>query len=92
MNDIEKTRRFLASPMLRKVLPIFIVLLYAVGMVLMIFTRFDLGVLLWFFSTAGGVLLLYAKRKQEKKLMDLEQEAADEADDQAQVRAGEEQD
>lgn len=79
MNDIEKTRRFLASPLLRKVFPILSVLLYAVGVALMICGRFDQGLTLWFVSTVCGALLLYAKRKQEKKLLDLMQEAEDEA-------------
>lgn len=79
MNDIEKTRRFLASPMLKLIMPILIVLLYVAGVAVMIFGRFDQGVALWFLSTAMGAILLYARRKQEKKLRDLEEEAAEEA-------------
>lgn len=87
MNDIEKTRRLLASPVLRKLLPILIVLLYIAGVILMIFGRFDQGLVLWFVSTAGGALLLYVKRVQEKKLADLLQEEADERAYQERVRA-----
>ena len=87
MNDIEKTRRLLASPVLRKFLPILIVLLYIVGVILMIFARFEQGLVLWFISTVGGALLLYVKRVQEKKLADLLQEEADEQAYQARVRA-----
>ena len=72
MNDIEKTRRFLSSPLLRRVFPILFILLYVIGMVLMLaFQRFDQGLILWFVSTVCGAILLYAKRKQEKKLEDL---------------------
>lgn len=88
MNDIEKTRRFLASPLLRRVFPILFILLYVIGMVLMLaFQRFDQGLILWFVSTVCGAILLYAKRKQEKKLEDLLQEEAEEAAYQARVRA-----
>ena len=88
MNDIAKTRRFLASPLLRRVFPILFILLYAVGLVLMIaFQRFDQGLVLWFVSTVCGAILLYAKRKQEKKLEDLIQEEAEEAAYQARVKA-----
>ena len=88
MNDIEKTRRFLASPLLRRVFPILFILLYAVGLVLMIaFQRFDQGLVLWFVSTVCGAIMLYAKRKQEKKLEDLLQEEAEEAAYQARVKA-----
>ena len=62
----ENTKKLL----LTKILPIAIVALYFIGMVLMIFGNFGNGVTLWVFSTAGGALLLYAKRKQEKRAAD----------------------
>lgn len=56
--------------LLTKVLPIAIVALYFIGMVLMIFGNFGNGVTLWVISTVGGALMLYAKRKQEKRAAD----------------------
>ena len=69
--DIQKIDRMLTSPIFRKVLPIIIVLMYLIGMFMMIFQRFDQGLVLWFFSTVFGALLLYVKRTQEKKKADL---------------------
>lgn len=63
---------------LKKILPILVVALYAIGMVLMIFGNFGNGVTLWVISTFGGALLLYAKRKQEKRAADEAQAEAEE--------------
>jgi len=69
--DIKKIDRMLASPVFRMVLPIAIIAMYIIGMFLMIFKRFDQGLVLWFFSTVFGALQLYVKRTQEKKKADL---------------------
>lgn len=76
--EIKKIDRMLASPIFRIVLPILIILMYLIGMVLMIFKRFDQGLVLWFFSTVFGALLLYVKRTQEKKKADILQMEEDE--------------
>ncbi len=55
---------------IRKWLSIAVVLIYAVGLVLMLVGYFGQGLSLWFVSTAGGALLLYVKRTQEKKAAD----------------------
>lgn len=89
--DIQKIDRLLSSPIFRRVLPILIVLLYAVGVALMIFGCFPQGLSLWFLSTVFGALLLYVKRKQEKKRADLlqaeEEERAYQARKQTQQEA-----
>lgn len=69
--DIQKIDRLLNSTWFKKVFPIVIVLLYAVGVVMMIFSAFAQGLSLWFLSTVFGALLLYVKRTQEKKKADL---------------------
>lgn len=56
--------------LLKKILPIAIIALYAAGLAMMIFANFAQGLVLWFISTAGGALLLYVKRTQEKKAAD----------------------
>lgn len=76
--DIRKIDRMLSSPIFRIVLPILIIAMYIIGMFLMIFKRFDQGLVLWFFSTVFGALLLYVKRTQEKKKADIEQMEAEE--------------
>ena len=88
--DIQKIDRMLKSPVFRIVLPVIIVLLYAVGMVLMIFANFAQGISLWFFSTVFGALLLYVKRTQEKKKADLLQMEEDERAYQAAKKAKQE--
>ena len=55
---------------LRSVLCIAMVLMYIIGMFLMIFGMFAQGVALWFISTFGGALLLYIKRKRDKRAAD----------------------
>ncbi len=64
MNDKSK------EMLLKKILPIAIIALYVIGMALMIFGNFGNGVTLWVISTVGGALLLYAKRRQEKRAAD----------------------
>lgn len=76
--DIRKIDRMLLSPIFRIVLPILIIAMYIIGMFLMIFMRFDQGLVLWFFSTVFGALLLYVKRTQEKKKADIAQMEAEE--------------
>ena len=78
-SDIKKIDRLLSSPVFRMVLPVIIIAMYIIGMFMMIFKRFNQGLVLWFFSTVFGALLLYVKRTQEKKKADLLQEEADEA-------------
>lgn len=56
--------------LLKKILPLIIIALYFIGMVLMIFGNFGNGVTLWVISTFGGALLLYVKRRQEKRAAD----------------------
>jgi len=62
----EKTRELI----LKRILPLAVIALYVIGMVLMIFGNFGNGVTLWVISTVGGALLLYAKRRQEKRAAD----------------------
>lgn len=76
--EIKKIDRMLSSPIFRKVLPFAIILMYLIGVLLMIFKRFDQGLVLWFFSTVLGALLLYVKRTQEKKKADILQFEAEE--------------
>lgn len=75
--DIKKIDRMLTSPVFRVVLPVVIIIMYVIGMFLMIFQRFDQGLVLWFFSTVFGALQLYVKRTQEKKKADLLQMEAE---------------
>ena len=76
MYDIQRIRRWLASPILRRVLPILIVILCLLGVVLMPLGYFGQGVGLWVISLVAGALLLYVRRTLEKKLQDLEDEEA----------------
>lgn len=76
--DIRKIDRTLSSPVFRVVLPVIIIAMYVIGIFLMIFRRFEQGLVLWFFSTVFGALLLYVKRTQEKKKADLLQVEEDE--------------
>lgn len=78
MNDIERARRLLDSLWMKKVFPILILLIYAAGLILMVFANFTNGLTLWFISTVLGALLLYVKRKQEKKIRDLQEVEAQE--------------
>ena len=87
--DIQMIDRMLTSPVFRKVLPIVIVAMYIIGMFMMIFQRFDQGLVLWFFSTVFGALLLYVKRTQEKKKADLLQMEEDEKKYQESLKAEE---
>lgn len=75
--DIKKIDRMLSSPVFRVVLPVIIIAMYVIGIFLMIFRRFDQGLVLWFFSTVFGALQLYVKRTQEKKKADLLQAEED---------------
>ena len=76
MYDIERIKRWLGSPLLRRVLPIVIVALCLLGVGLMVFGLFAQGMALWFISLVAGALLLYVRRTLEKKLRDLEDEEA----------------
>lgn len=76
MYDIEKIKRWLASPILRRVLPILCAVLCLAGVVWMIFGNFGQGLVLWFVSLVAGGLTLYVHRTLEKKLRDLEEEEA----------------
>lgn len=87
--DIQKIDRMLTSPIFRMVLPIIIVLMYIIGMFMMIFRSFDQGLVLWFFSTVLGALLLYVKRTQEKKKADLLKAEEDEKKYQESLKAKE---
>ena len=88
-SDIQKIDRMLTSPIFRRVLPVVIVAMYIIGMFMMIFQRFDQGLVLWFFSTVFGALLLYVKRTQEKKRADLLQAEEDEKKYQESLKAEE---
>lgn len=55
---------------MKKILPVVIIVLYVIGLVMMIFANFSQGLVLWFISTAGGALYLYVKRTEEKKAAD----------------------
>ena len=76
--DIRKIDRMLSSPVFRVVLPVIIIAMYVIGIFLMIFRRFEQGLVLWFFSTVFCALLMYVKRTQEKKKADLLQVEEDE--------------
>ena len=76
MYDMDRIRRWLASPILRRVLPLCIVALCLAGMAVMLFYNFRMGIALWFLSLVTGALTLYVRRTLEKKLRDLEEEEA----------------
>ena len=76
MYDIERIKRWLASPVLRRILPLVIVALCLTGVLMMVFGQFSQGLGLWFVSLVAGVLTLYVRRTLEKKLRDLEEEEA----------------
>ena len=78
MNDIEKAQRMLNALLMKKGLPIAILLIYLAGMVLMLFASFSQGLTLWFISTVLGALLLYVKHTLEKKIRDLQEVEAEE--------------
>ena len=88
--DIQKLDRLLNATWFKKVFPIIIVLLYAIGIVLMIFSAFAQGLSLWFLSTVFGALLLYVKRTQEKKRADLLRMEEEERAYQARKKANQE--
>ena len=76
MYDIERIKRWLASPILRKILPFAVVILCLLGVGLMVFGRFGQGLALWFVSLVAGALVLFVHRTLQKKLRDLEEEEA----------------
>ena len=76
MYDMERIKRWLASPILRRILPLVIVALCLLGVLMMVFGRFGQGLGLWFISLVAGALTLYVRRTLEKKLRDLEEEEA----------------
>jgi len=55
-----------------------VIAFYFIGMFLMIFGLFPQGISLWFISTAGGALMLYVKKRQDKKVEDLKREEEEE--------------
>ena len=74
MTDTERIRLWLASLLLRRVLPIVIVLTCLLGMGLMLTKNFRQGLSLWFIAMVAGALTLYVRRTLEKKLRDLQEE------------------
>lgn len=60
---------------------------YFIGMILMIFGLFEQGVALWFISTAGGAVMLYVKKRQDKKVEDLKREEEEERAYQEKMKA-----
>ena len=76
MYDIERIKRWLASPVLKRILPLVFVALCLLGVALMVIGRFGQGLALWFISLVGGALTLYVRRTLERKLRDLEEEEA----------------
>lgn len=60
---------------------------YFIGMILMIFGLFSQGIALWFISTVGGGLMLYVKKRQDKKVEDLKREEEEERAYQEKLRA-----
>lgn len=68
-----------------------VIAFYFIGMFLMIFGLFDQGVALWFISTVGGAIMLYVKKRQDKKVADLLQEEEEERQYQEKMKAEAEQ-
>ena len=77
MYDTKRIQAWLSSPILRRVLPIAIVIMCVLGVVLMLVGSFRQGLSLWFLSLVLGALTLYVRRTLEKKLRDLQEEAQD---------------
>ena len=74
MTDTERIRLWLASLLLRRILPIVIVITCLLGMGLMLTKNFRQGLSLWFIAMVAGALTLYVRRTLEKKLRDLLEE------------------
>ena len=74
MYDSERIRVWLTSLILRRLLPIVIVIRCLLGVGLMIVGSFRQGLSLWFLSLVFGALTLYIRRTLEKKLRDLQEE------------------
>ena len=82
MYDTKRIQAWLRSPILRRALPILIVIMCLLGVGMMIAGSFRPGLSLWFISMVLGALTLYVRRTLEKKLRDLQEEArAEEARD-----------
>lgn len=64
-----------------------VIAFYFIGMFLMIFGLFRQGVALWFISTVGGALMLYVKKRQDKKVEDLRLEEEEERRYQEKMKA-----
>ena len=64
-----------------------VIAFYFIGMILMICGFFSQGVALWFLSTAGGAVLLYVKKRQDKKVEDLKREEEEERAYQEKMKA-----
>ena len=76
MYDSERIKVWLTSLILRRLLPIVIVIMCLLGVGLMIVGSFRQGLSLWFLSLVFGALTLYIRRTLEKKLRDLQEEMA----------------
>ena len=74
MYDSERIKVWLTSLILRRLLPIVIVIMCLLGVALMIMGNFRQGLSLWFLSLVFGALTLYIRRTLEKKLRDLQEE------------------
>ena len=64
-----------------------VIAFYFIGMILMIFGLFGQGVSLWFLSTVGGAVMLYVKKRQDKKVEDLKREEEEERAYQEKMKA-----
>ena len=85
MYDTERIRVWLTSLILRRLLPIVIVIICLLGVGLMIVGSFRQGLSLWFLSLVFGAITLYIRRTLEKKLRDLQEEMKEaEAQEEAQ--------
>ena len=83
MYDSERIKVWLTSLILRRLLPIVVVIMCLLGLGLMITGNFRQGLSLWFLSLVFGALTLYIRRTLEKKLRDLQEEMQAAADAEA---------
>ena len=85
MYDTERIRVWLTSLILKRLLPIVIVIMCLLGVGLMVVGSFRQGLSLWFLSLVLGAITLYIHRTLMKKLHDLEEEMKEaEAQEEAQ--------
>ena len=63
---------------LYRILALAIVILFAVGLVLLLCKVYSIGLALWFISMVAGAVMLYIKKKREKRALDAQREDEEE--------------